>query len=156
MAQGRMMQHPMRLELVLLYTVMKNRNTSLKKSLSLLLLLFLGVKAFKVWETDGGRQRQTAILTHKFFWPYHAVLFSRSYLALHLLLSRGYSIGSRCRPLTQRGALSHCKLDLIYQFITPTISDQPRDCFRLFTQMRPVQRNLWFTARSRANILQFV
>ena len=39
-----------------------------------------------------GRQRQTAILTHNFFysWPYHAVLSWRPYLAL-LLFSRVYS-----------------------------------------------------------------
>ena len=36
-------------------------------------------------------------------------------------------------------------------FITPTISDQPRDCFRLFTQAPPVQRNLWLTSLSRVS-----
>ena len=35
----------------------------------------------------------------------------------------------------------------IYHFITPTTSNKPRDCFRLFTQVRPVQRHLWLIAR---------
>ena len=30
----------------------------------------------------------------------------------------------------------------IYHFITPMISDQPHHCFRLFTQVHSVQRNL--------------
>ena len=40
----------------------------------------------------------------------------------------------------------------IYHFITPMISDQPCDCFYLFTLVRPVQRNLWLTARSSVNM----
>ena len=41
-------------------------------------------------ETDGGRQWQTALLTHNFFsWPQHAVLSSRPHLAFLLLLGRG-------------------------------------------------------------------
>ena len=37
----------------------------------------------------------------------------------------------------------------------PHIFVQPRDRFRLFTQVRPVQRNLCFTACSRVNIQHF-
>ena len=42
----------------------------------------------------------------------------------------------------------------IYHFITPSISDQPHDCFRLFTLVRLVQRNLWLMTRSRVNMQQ--
>ena len=43
----------------------------------------------------------------------------------------------------------------IHHFIMPTSSDQPRDCFHLFIQVLPVQRNLWLTARSRVNMQTF-
>ena len=59
-------------------------------------------------QTDGGRQRQTAILTHNFFF-FSSVLSSRSHLVFLLLLSRGYSSGGHCEPLPQRVALSNCK-----------------------------------------------
>ena len=49
-----------------------------------------------VWARQTNRDRETkaAILTHNFFsWPYHAVLFSMSHLALLLLLGQRYSTG---------------------------------------------------------------
>ena len=113
--------------------------------------------------------RQTAILTYNFFsWPYHAVLFSRPHLALLLLLGQGMGItqtplwtaapGNRS-PWLQDGSDSRLTLTptdsnphagiCIYHFITPAISDQPLDCFGLFTLVRPVKRNLWLTTRSR-------
>ena len=42
----------------------------------------------------------------------------------------------------------------IYHFIMTMISDQLCDCFHLFTQVHPIQRNLWLTARSRVNMQQ--
>ena len=46
---------------------------------------------------DGGRRRQTTILTHNFFfsWPYHAVLSSRPHFTLLLLLGRGGALNQR-------------------------------------------------------------
>ena len=66
------------------------------------LFLSKGVKAFVISDRqtetngDGGRQRQTVILIHNFFsWLYHALLSSRPYLELLLLLGwgGGYSTG---------------------------------------------------------------
>ena len=58
-------------------------------------------------EGDKRRQRQTVILTQGsfFFWSYHAVLSLMFHLALLLIISRGYSIGGRCGPLTQQSHL---------------------------------------------------
>ena len=119
-----------------------------------------------MWEPDGLRQGQTAILTHNFFsWPYHAVLSLRPHLVLLLLLGRRYPTGGQG---PQRGALNDCKLALtftdsdwqagicIYYYITSTTSDRSRDCLRLFTQVCPVQRNLWLMARSRVNMQHLV
>ena len=113
---------------------------------------------------DRRRQGQTSLLTHNFFSiPYHAVLFSRSHLTLLLLLGQGYSAGGPLWAIASSGELSvtvswhwltlspndpnwQAGIGMNY-FITPTISNRSRDCFRLFTQV-----HLWLTARSRVNI----
>ena len=116
-------------------------------------------------ETDGDkrRQRQTAILSHNFHFSrqYHAMLSSRPHIALLLLLGRRVL---NWRPLWATSLTVTSSWDSnthtvsnwfehshIYHFIMPTISDQPRDCFRLFTQVHPVQRDLLLTALSRVN-----
>ena len=101
-------------------------------------------------ETDGGGRRQTAMLTHNFFFPqpYHAVLSSRSHLVLLLLLGRwllnrkpavelsvggcpsGASNHSLAHSVTERISAATAKstarliashLNIsIYQFTTPT------------------------------------
>ena len=121
---------------------------------------------------DRRMRMEIAILTHKLFsWPYHAVLSSRPHSTLLLLLVRevlnwGPAVG-RCPS----GAPCHSLLsatDQIFsgpkvrltdwdphsdsQYITwastyiiavhPHISVKARDCLRLFTQVRPVQRIL--------------
>ena len=103
-----------------------------------------------------------------FSWPYHSVLSSKHQLTL-LLLNRGHSIGgpqwatlwyAAQADRTYSGHILRWTQDLLYltlasSYITsqrPFISVQKRNCFRLFTQLRLVQRNLWLKARSRVNV----
>ena len=60
-------------------------------------------------QMDGERQRQTAILTHNYFfsWPYHTVLSSRPHLALLLLLGRGLLNWSPAVDRWLSGVASH-------------------------------------------------
>ena len=154
---------------IMLYTMMKEETTTLGYK-SITLFILLGVKASVMWETDRGRQRQTALLTHNFFsWPYHAVLPSRPHLTLLLLLGWGrvYSAWGLLLTAAPVGTLNDCKMGLTqltltltdlgictYHFIIPTISDQPCDCFCLFTQVCPFYRNLWLTAQLKVNVQQ--
>ena len=123
------------------------------KNIYIFFILSKGVKL--LWcVRDRQRQRQTVILTHNNFFSrsYHAVSSSRAHLAL-LLLSWGTqpeaAVGccpsGRCKlGLTHtdsnRPRLSHniC----MHHFTMLKTSDQPWDCFFLFTQMHLVQRNL--------------
>ena len=149
------------------YKKMKMTLTFLYKNITHPLYSRKGLKL--LWcarQTDGRwRQKQTAILTHNFSWPYHAVLYSipplntfsasppevlnRRSLALQMLLVNVSTVW-----LTLTGWTGHSRGICIYHFIKPMISDQLRDGFRLFTQVHPVQRNIWLTARSRVNIQQ--
>ena len=115
--------------------------------------------------SERGRRRQIAILTHNIFsWSYHAVLSSRSHLALLLLLDRGYSTWGLLWGAASSGALyvtvSWLRLRpsltltaptaagiSIYHSITPMTSDELHHFFRLPTHVR-----LWLTARSRINM----
>ena len=123
------------------------------------------VKASLVWERkmEGRRRIQTVLLTHNFFsWPYHAILSSRSYLKLLVLLSRGVLNRRPAVGCCSSGAPSHSRLRLRHSvahvsicfnhFITPTH-------FRSTTWLLPLIftvvfsfENLWLTARSRENM----
>ena len=70
--------------------------------------IFCGVR-----EMDRGRQRQTAIMTHKlFFWPYHAVLSWRPHLHFFCFSAWDTQLEACCEPLPQWGTLSGYKLIL--------------------------------------------
>ena len=147
------------------YTWRKNGITLYFKNITLFILL--GVKVYVVRQIDRqtGKQRQIAILTHNFFsWSYHAVLSSRP----HFICSSagGYSTGG---PLWAASSVERSPgLQIVtgYKWLGPSrgylhISFHnahdfrwKRDCFCLFTQVRPVQRNLWLTSRSRVNMQQ--
>ena len=143
--------------------------------------LFLkGVNASVMWrETnrDGGRQMQPIILTHNyFFWPYHAVLSSRSHLALLLLLCRGILNWRPTVGLCPSGVSSHLPALLSLTVSswdwlkteTVCISDghlpisfhnthtflfNHVTAFTFFTSTSCAE-NLWFTAQSRVNMQQ--
>ena len=67
-------------------------------------------------QTDEGRQRQTAILTDNFSWPYNAVWTRSAKWGLEVIFkaslstsasrSAGTQPETRCEPLPQRGAQS--------------------------------------------------
>ena len=116
-------------------------------------------KGFKLlWYERQTDRKQTTILTHNFFsWPYHNVLSSRPLLATLLLLGQKYSTRGHSKWLkggswlkTHTDSVGIC----IYHFIMPTTSNKPHHCFCLFTQVHPVQKNLWSMARSKVNIQQ--
>ena len=109
-------------------------------------------------QTDRRRQGDKDRLL---YWPITSfldrttLLPSNSHLTL-LLLGRGRSpwlqAGSDSR-LILTPTDSDCHADIyIYHFIKPTISARPRDCFRLFTLVHPVQRNLRLTSLTRVNM----
>ena len=91
------------------------------------------VEAFMVCEkdrqTDRGRQRHIAILTHNFLfsWTCHTVLSSRPHWGTSSASQpRGTQLEARCGPLPQRNALRDCKLaqtqDSHWFQLTETIS----------------------------------
>ena len=91
-------------------------------------------------QTDVRRRRQTAIVTHNFFFSlYHAEFSSKPHLALLLLGQEVLNRRSRDWLKTDTLSASHGGI-CIYHFITLIISVQPRDCYRLFLLVRPVQR----------------
>ena len=122
-------------------------------------LILLGFKDSMMWErkTDGDRETiETNLLTHNFFFsrPYHAMLSSRTYVvAFHEIYSIGPCQGAGCPPPPPTAAMdlylptrvrcawhwleTHTDSDnhvgtCVYNFITPTISDQPCDYFNFF------------------------
>ena len=112
------------------------RTTFLYENRSLFILLWVKLRLC-VRPTDGGRQRQTAILTHNFFsWPYHAVLSSTPHLALRIFdrvtqpvvlqataLSGALSVTAS--RLWLRLPLTHSQAGIwMYYFITPRTSDK--------------------------------
>ena len=134
-----------------LWTSMNERtNTLLYKNIYLSHFILERVDISVVYE----KWVQTAILTQLLLWPEHAVLSSRTHLALLPHLGRG------CSTWVRWGLLSVCKLALTLAFLSPTDSTAAGIClysfitptcfrffFRLFTQV-----HLWLTARSRVNI----
>ena len=104
---------------------------------------------------DEWRQGQTAILTNFFSWPWHAVLSSRTHLALLPHLSWSCSTGDRWGPQP-----SVCKLVLTLVFLSPTNSTAAGvclysfitpTCFCFFTLL-----HLWLTVWSRVNIQHYL
>ena len=71
--------------------------------------------------------------------------------------SRALSVIASCSDprltLTPSDSEPHTGIDICH-FITSMISYEPCGCFCLFTQVRPVQRNLSLTAHSRINMQQ--
>ena len=141
-----------------------------------ILFILLEVKVSVVLERlmDGERQMETVALTHNFFysWSSNAVLSSRPYSVLFLLLCRGYSARGLLWALGPSGVPSHSLAlfgtesllaghsqtarilrDIcIYHFKTPTH-------FRSTTWLLPLiftgascAENLSLTARSRVNM----
>ena len=121
------------------YTWRKNDITLHYKNISLFIFLRVIASVVCKRQTDERRQSQITILTHNFFssWPYHSYLQD---LALYIYFLAGVrhspwlqaGTGSRLTP-TPTESDPYAGI-CIYHFITPTISDQPRDCFRLITQ----------------------
>ena len=114
-----------------------------------------------MWERqgDGGRRRQTAILTHNFIfsWPYHAVLSSEPYIfasSVSWPAITGRSLPHRAsggqsprltvsRPKTPDWGLILARLPVSAVHRVYIISQRPRipvvthvTCFRLRTQVR--------------------
>ena len=116
-------------------------------------------------DRDGGRRRQTAILTNNFFsWPYHTVLFSRSDV---FSSDKTYSTGPRqeatCPPLQLRFSICQAEIDrlrlpvsrvgiCIHHFITHTHFRSTTWLILLFLICASCTENLWLTARSRVNM----
>ena len=125
-----------------------------------------------------GRRRQTAILTHNFFfWPYHSVLSSRPHLALLLFGRRTltqrptvgrYSSGAPSHSLALpwptalfwpqaetdsrlRLTVSHVGI-CIYHFITPTYFCSTTWLLPFIFSRAFRAENLWLTVRSRVNM----
>ena len=85
------------------------------------------------------RQRQTAILTHNFF--FDALVGAAPARCLALMLTESLLVVSwDClTPDWLTDSNFHMSI-CIYHFITLTISFQPRDCCCVFSQLHPVQR----------------
>ena len=101
--------------LTLLSCVILEGRTKMLDYITLTIYSWLGSKLLWVCERqiNEGRQRQTAILTHNFFfsWSYHSVLSSRLHLACLLLLSWGGIQPETCSGLLHHwGTLCDCLL----------------------------------------------
>ena len=126
---------------------------------------------FVVWErrTERRRQRQTAILTHNFFFsgPYYTKLSSKPHWVF-LFLGQSTQLETAAR---QRAPSTTASWIWLGPSLTPTDSKPSHKhlhitlhnthdfrstmwLLRLFTQVRPVQRHLWLTARSNVNMQQ--
>ena len=112
---------PSRLGIIIYCILIRNWRTTTLGYINKTLFIFSWSQNFcgvKERQTDRGRQRQTAILTHNFFfsWPYYAVLSSRPYV---FSSDETYSTGSHLEAAWPLAATVlylptrlHCKLAL--------------------------------------------